>query len=339
MSNMLNTKKLIPCAVAAFMLVMVFDATAQSKEALAQKAYQEAKAAYDAGDMAGSLAKLREAYGHLPDPKLKVSIALRLIDLDRPEEAADELRSVTTSNRNLKTLIAGQLRDLEAVLAKPVRLAVETTPTGAMVQVGEQPPQKTPFRVEMPRGLVVVTIKKVGYKTHTDNVHLRGTRPIKRSYTLEARDSRLQVELTGTSENATVPPIVTIDGNPVEPGVTITIEPGKHTIACGYPKQGPPTTVRVAVPAGKNAVVRCALPEPLAASDAWKTPVGWASVGSGAAAIAAGVGILVSYAVESSTYPEPQYSVSNSSKPVAGGVVAGIGAGLVGMGLGFLLSR
>jgi len=323
------------------LLIVLFagPALAQSKEALAAKAYKEAKVLYEAGDIPGSLAKLREAYKYLPDPKLGISIARRLMDLDRPTEAAEQLRSIETRSRKLKKLIASDLAKLDDILAQPVTLAIETDPPGATVRAGEQPAAKTPVRLSMPRGLVVLTLEKSGYEPITDNVHLRGTKDIKKVYRLTPRDSKLEVELVGVDPEAEVKPVVTVADKVVPLGQAVTVAPGKHTVACGYTDGTPPTVLKVAVPAGKNAVVRCALPEPLTAAASWKTPVGWASVGSGAAALAAGVGILVAYAVEVNQYPEPQYTINSSAKPVAGGVVAGVGAGLVGMGLGFLLSR
>ncbi|MFT7621556.1 MAG: hypothetical protein ACI9WU_000720 [Myxococcota bacterium] len=305
----------------------------------AQEAFEAARVAYENGNFKLSVSKLREAFRWYPDPAIKVSIARRLVDLDEPEEALSELKSIVPKGRRMRKAVEGEIAKVEALLARPVDVTVETDPPGALIKINDEPSKGGPITRGMPRGPLRLAANMPGYKPTGKTVTVKGTKPMKVLLTLGLVYSFLRVELTGVDpERGVGAPVLRVDNKVVTPGTRLELAPGRHTISCGYARGGAPTTLRVNIPEGKDALVRCALPAPIEVASNWKTPAGWASVGSGGAALAVGIGMLVSYAVETSTYQEPRYTIESTSKPLVGGIAAGVGAGLVGLGTWFLLS-
>ena len=322
-------------------VVLVLPAYAQEKDpAKAQAAFEAAKVLHEKGDFAGSLAKLREAYDAYPDPAIKVSIARRLLDMDEPAEALAELSSIETRNRRLKKAVEAEKLRIQDMLAQDVPVLIDTEPAGAMIKIGTGEPVRAPLRRLMKRGSIQVIVTLEGHRALSEVLRIKGTKSINRSYKLDRIVSRLTVEVTGVDpEREEGKPFLKLNGKVVAPGSTHDVDAGRHNIACGYAQGAPPTTLRVRVPEGKNAVIRCAVPAPMDKPISWRAPVGWTSVGTGAAALGAGIGILVSHVMDSSAYEEPRYSITSTSKPVAGGVVTGLGAALVGLGTYLLLSE
>lgn len=315
-------------------------AAAQTDQTRAQRLFQEARQAYEAGDYEGSLAKLREAYKLFPNPVIAVAIARRLIDVDDPEGALAQLEAIESPPRRLRGVIQEETTRITDILAQPVPIVLDTVPPGAMVKLGDASAEQAPIRRSVPRGTLRVRVTLPGYAEQTIELQVKGTRAIQKTFTLVRVASQLIIEIVGTLPDRD-PPIqamVTLDGNPVTPGQPLEVDAGRHEIACSFPGAVAPTTLRVRVPAGKNATVRCALPAPMEEPIHWKTPVGWATVSGGAAALAAGIGLFISYAMDQGAYEEPRYTIDSSSKPLAGGIVTGVGAGLVGLGTYFLLS-
>ena len=324
------------------LLLVLSSATAvaqESAEEQAQVLFQEAREAYEAGDYALSLAKLREAYPLYPDPVIQVAIARRLLDLDRPGEALAELQAIEGAPRRVRTLINTELTRVREVLAQPVTVLIETNPPGAMVRIGEEAPQAAPIRRTMERGEYTINGVFEGYRPLSEQLVVRGSRELRQVLEFEKLLSTLRVELVGavTDRDPPLVPFLRLGDRTIDPGATVELESGRHVVTCGYQGDTAPTTLRVNVPPGRAAVVRCALPAPLEEPTSWRAIAGWTTVGSGAAAIGAGVGVLLSYASDASQYSEPRHTLS-SSKPVVGGVVTGLGAGLLGLGIYFLLS-
>ncbi len=314
-------------------------AVAQTDAEKAEAAFAAAKAAYEKGDHRLSISKLREAYRYYPDPAIMISVARRLLDLDEPEEAMAELNKIVSKNRRLMRAVKAEKEKVAGLLAQPVPVLISTTPAGAMVKVGDDKPAKSPIRKSLPRGKVQLSILLGGYKPFAMELKVKGTKTLRVPIKLKKLISRLRVELRGVDpEREEGTPTLELNGKPVKSGQVQNVEPGRFIAKCGYPKGAPPTVVRFSVPAGKNASIICALPGPLETPRTWKTPVGWSTVSGGAAAVAAGIGIFVSHAVDQGAYEEPRFTVNSTSKPLAGGLVTGLGAGLIGLGTYFLLS-
>lgn len=308
--------------------------------------FQAAKLAYEKGDHKTAIRKLRQAVSLVDDAptqtKLKVTIARRLLDLDEPTEALKELKSIELKRlrraRKLRRLVADEITKVEAILRASVQVIFETLPPDASIRLNADPPQKTPLAIKLPRGDVKVVLGKPGYETIRTRINIKGTETMRRRWVLERKMARLKVSLQNEADWEDAPePVVTLDGRPFPANSSQELEPGKHEISCTYPSHLQSTVLTVSVPAGKETDIRCSLPELADKPGSWKKPVGWASIGGGAAVLATGIGLLASWAVEKSDYPAPQYEV-RSSKPIAGGIATGLGAGLIGFGTYLLLS-
>ena len=330
----------------ASILLTSFSASAQTDPAKAMELFREAKVAFEAGDNKTSVRKLREAVTLVDDAptqaKLKITIARRLLDLNEPTEALKELQSINLKKlrraRSLKRLVQEDIQKVEELLKSPVRVVFETFPPGASIRVNADSPKKTPLTRKLRRGDIKVEIGMPGYKTVRARISVKGSQTMRRRWVLEKKAARVSVRLLNTANWEGAPtPLITVDNEPVVLGEVQELQAGDHTIQCTYPKHPQPTKLTVTLEAGTETTVNCALPEALDRPGSWKQPVGWASVGTGAAALAAGIGLLASWGAETSEYPSPQYTV-NSSKPLAGGIVTGLGAGLVGFGTYLLLS-
>lgn len=313
-------------------------ALADDNKKKAMAAFAAAKEAHRSGNYRLSLRKLREAYALFPNPGIRISIARRLIDLDEPKEALAELQQI--KSRKHRKLVAAEIGKVQDMLAQPVPLAIESSPPGATVIVAGKSPRKTPFRVSLPRGPVEVTVRLSGHESISTTITLKGTKRIRRNFVLKAIRAKLRVLLSNGPLNQAPPSAwIEVDGKRITPGKGFSIEPGRHDIACGYAGAAGPTRLRVKVPAGKAATIRCTLPAAAEQPINWRTPTGWTSIAGGAAAIAAGIALFVSHAADEDTYQEPTYTINGSSKQIGGGIATGIGAGLVGLGTYFLLSK
>jgi hypothetical protein len=308
--------------------------------------FQQARAAYDKGDHKTSVRKLRQALGLVDDAstiaKLKITIARRLLDLDQPIEALKELKSIDRKSlrrvRKLRRVVDEDIVKVTELLKQPVQVVFETLPPGASIRLNADSPKKTPLTLKLPRGDVKLVIRMPGYEPVRERINIKGTRTMRRRWALKEKMSLLTVKLMNQPTWSDAPEaIVMLDGKPVASDEPLEVVSGQRTVECTYPNHPNPTRLTVTVSPGKEATVRCALPESLDKPGDWKKTVGWASIGGGAAVVATGIGLLASWAVETSDYPSPQYEVK-SSKPLAGGIATGIGAGLVGLGTYLLLS-
>lgn len=323
--------------VLPLVLVMALCGAAIAQEPDPQKAkeaFDMAKEAYDRGDYRESIKRLREAYRYYPDPAIRISIAKRWMDLKEPEEAKAELLRITTRKRRLRRMVKKELEAVDQMLATPVLVVLETEPPGATVRIDNRDPLTTPVRRTLERGKVRLLIEKRGFKPISEALEVRGASPLTRKWKLVAFTGKVRLTITGVPEGQQG--TLSFDGSPFASGSEREVPVGTHTVVCGVAGEAP-NTLNIKVLAGKTMAVQCQVPIAVRPSN-WKTPVGWATVGSGIATLAAGVGILVSYAVDLSTYEEPRYTVSESSKPLAGGLVSGVGAGLIGLGTYFLLT-
>ena len=321
--------------IATLLLVATAACAQENDPEKAQEAFEAAKALYDKGDFRGALDKLREAYGHYPDPAIQLSIAKRLLDLDEPEQALAELQAVKAKDKKLKAAVKSEIESVQEILAQPVLVTFETDPPGAMLSIDGAEPMKSPARKSMPRGTVRVVVALSGHETLQENVLIKGTKPFTKAWTLVAMTGNLTIEVLGARPGAN--PYVTLDGKAAVPGRPQAIKAGEHVVTCSMPNE-PVSTLKTTIQAGKNVTLRCALAGPVDKPVPWKKPAGWASVGAGAAAVATGIALFVSYSQDQDTYAEPQYTVEGSSKQWTGGVATGLGAGLIGLGTYWLLT-
>ncbi len=301
----------------------------------AQALFGEAKAAYERGDHKTSIAKLREAFELYPDPMIRVSIAKRYLDLGEPELAEAELQRVDTPNAKVKKTVAEVLATVRDLLAQPVLVTIDTDPSGARVTVDAQRPTKTPARVKLTRGVHRLAISLSGHVTVTETLTVSGTRPIARIYPLTPQNGTLRIQVRGVPEGKVAS--VTLDGQVVEPFAKHVLRAGPHKVSCRV-ADGPAGTLAAIVLAGQEVTVECALPVPIETVADWRRPVGWTSIGAGTAAVATGVALLVLWAVEKRDFPEPQYTI-DSQKPLAGGLVTGLGGVLLGLGTYWVVAK
>ena len=132
---------------------------------------------------------------------------------------------------------------------------------------------------------------------------------------------------------------VTLDDKPVKGGERIRVARGKHWVRCSLGDKHK-NQLMVDVGPGADLDVRCVLTGVTDKEAAeWKTIAGWSSVGVGAAVILTGVALFASYAVDINDYPSPQYNIDSESKRLGGGIATGVGAGLVGLGTYWLLTK
>jgi len=342
----ITTRRLVVLLLAILAHAPVGSAQTETDPNKAMELFQEARDAFDKGDHKTSVRKLRQALKLVDDAptqaKLKITIARRLLDLDQPLEALKELQSIDKKrlrrSRKLRRVVEDDIQKIQALLQNPVQVVFETLPSGASIRLNADSPKKTPLAMKLPRGDVKIVIGLPGYDTVRERLNIKGTRTMRRRWTLQKQMSKLTVKLMNVPSWDDAPEaLVTLDGKPIVAGEALEVMPGKLQVRCTFPEHPSPTNLTVNVPPGKDATVRCSLPEPVNKPGDWKTPVGWASIGGGTAAVAAGIGLLASWAVETSDYPSPQYEVK-SSKPLAGGIVTGLGAGLLGLGTYLLLA-
>jgi len=306
----------------------------------AKASFDAAKTAYEKGNFRESIRLLKEAHTHYSDPVILLTIAKRWMDLGEPEEAQASLESISTKKQRLKRLVESEMKRVKDALLLPVMLHIDATPAGATVQIDGGKSEKTPFRRKMKRGMVKVSVRADGYEPINEMVLVKGTKTIERKFKLREIIAHLSIELVGVSQESKDGKsklILTLDKKPAKAGVLIKVKPGKHQVSCGYSGQTM-NSVRFKVPENKKFKVKCVMAEDQNAIVHWRAPTAWASVGTGAAVMLAGVGVFVAYAIEASNYKEPQYSIDSSSKPLAGGLATGLGAGLVGFGTYLLLT-
>jgi hypothetical protein len=323
-----------------FVIVMCVsvDANAQTRaeQKLARKAYDKAIDAYKSGDHKGAIKYLRDAYSHVPDPSFKISIARRFMELGEPESALKELQEIKAKGGAVRRNIKKEIAKVQEALLIPVQIQIVSKPPGAQVRFSDGTTGKTPFSKKLPRGVAKLTLTLEGYVPRALNITIKGTKTIQRNVTLERVSGRLIIDVIGTAEGQKA--TVSLDGNPVRTNRVVTVPLGKHVIACKTP-DGRKKAMVVSVTTNDKMGVRCVLPTLRVPKTQWKTIAGWSSVGTGAAAIITGIAVFISYANDNSTYSEPRYTVTGSSKPLVGGITTGLGAGLVGLGTYWLLSK
>ena len=298
----------------------------------ARLAYQAAKEAYDRGNFRECIRRLEEAYRWAPHPNIRISIAKRWMDLDEPQRALQVLRAIDPKAlpRKGRKGLEAEIAAVEAKLKTPVQVRIDSRPPGALVQLPGGAIMRAPAQRWLPRGEHSVVLTLDGHERVVRRIRVKGTKPMTFRFELPAVVGRLTVDLTEPDPNV----VLTLDGHPVGHGSTHELSPGTHVVGCRRPgSEGQSMTVTV--PEKRPMSVRCSVPARKPAN--WRTPVGWVSVGSGAAAIATGLALFITFAQEEERYKAPRYSV-DSSKNLTGGIVTGLGAGLVGLGTYFLLT-
>ena len=328
-------------AVALFALFAFSTANAQTTEdkQKAQAAFADAKDLYEKGEHRAAIKKLEYAYSLFPNPAIAITIARRYMDLDEPRAALRELKKLEPAKKKLKEMVEAEIATIEALLAKPVEVTLKSIPPGAMIAIDGGPPSKSPVSANMERGAILVQITLKHHKTVKETVDVKGTKPLEKVWRLEKVGSQLTIRLGNRSTDPKGPtPILTLDGAIITPGQALDVEPGRHTVECGYPGQEARTNLRYKVPAGKTLNVSCALPDPPESPSNWKSPVGWTAIGVGVAAVAGGIAMLAINAINADQYPSPQYQIDENSMPVGGGVATGLGAAALGVGLWMVLT-
>ena len=302
----------------------------------AAKAFEAAKRAKALGNYRRSIKKLRDAYSYLPNPKILVNIARRFIDLNEPQDALKELRSIKTKNRQIRKLVAAEIKKIEELVSKPLLVTFDTEPPGAVVKFENGDALTTPGRRNLKRGEYKVTVALDGYEGAEDVVSVKGIRPVNRSWKLKAFHGQVRIAVGGSPPGEDV--TVLLDDKPVEPGIRHKILRGKHWVKCSI-RGKHENQLMVHVGAGEDLDVRCVLRGITLKKPPWKIIAAWTSIGVGAAVVATGVALFVSHAMDVEQYQPPQYSIESETKLLGGGLSLGVGAGLIGLGTYWLMSE
>jgi len=302
----------------------------------AMKLVDAAKRAKALGNYRRSIEKLREAYKFLPNPKILVNIARRYIDLNEPKDALKELRAIKTGNRQIKKLIAGEIKKIEELVSKPLLVTFDTDPPGALVTFDTGDALTTPGRRNLQRGQYKVTVFLDGYETGRGVVFVKGIRPVNRSWKLKSFHGHLRIAVGGLPAGAEA--TVLLDDKPIEMGIRHKVKRGKHWVKCSLGGEHE-NQLMVDVGAGGDLDVRCMLTGIKVKKAPWKIIAAWTSIGVGAAVVATGVALFVSHSMDVDQYQPPQYSIESDTKQLGGGVSLGVGAGLIGLGTYWLIAE
>jgi hypothetical protein len=300
------------------------------------KLVDAAKRAKALGNNRRSIEKLLEAYKYLPDPRILVNVARRYIDLNEPQNALKELRAIKTGNRQIRKLIAAEIKKIEDLVSKPLLVTFDTEPPGALVTFESGDPLTTPGRRNLKRGQYKVTVFLDGYEKGRGVVSVKGIRPVNRTWKLKSFHGHVRIAVGGLPAGAKA--TVLLDDKPIELGIRHKVPRGKHWVKCSIGGEHE-NQLLVDVGAGGDLDVRCVLTGIKMKKAPWKTIAAWTSIGVGAAVVATGVALFVSHSMDMDQYQPPQYTIESETKQLGGGVSLGVGAGLIGLGTYWLFSE
>jgi hypothetical protein len=323
---------LVVLMVLAFIAPMLVSGGAHAQDPTRAKAlFDEARQLHEDGRTAEALDKLREAYEAYPAEAILVTIANRHIDLGQPEEAAEVLSRI--EDRSLKKQVDKLRKQVEAQLAKPVTVQLSGDPDGATVSIDNGRFRRLPATVQLDRGRHRFVFRADGRKEVEMDKEVKGTKPMEVFVSLPAPPGSWRVAIEPEAPLRDVRIVfngqnLALDESEHLASVTAAREakPGRYKIIClrGM-DEFVSTTVDVA--SGAEATATCYFDSGDSGGGAeagGHAIAKWSTLGAGALGIVVGTILLVSYADDVDTYPEPRYEIS-SSKPAVGGLAVGLG--------------
>ena len=325
-------------------LGLAAEARADGPEAQANQLYNEAKQLVMAGELEKAVEKLSEAWGLFQHPlivKKRGEIREKLLLYE--EAIADYQAFIGKVGRRKKkerTLLENRIQSLQALLQKPVRVSVVSSRPGMKISIDGENAKPAPFDLELTPGEHLAMVKDARFvpterrfrvrAARPDVVRLDGT-PRTGKYIIKAADGTFEgVEISLDQTPLALSPAERAAGETVPRPIPI----GRHGVVCrsdGRPSFFADFEVR----SGQVDTVECRLGAK--SSGALGDPWGWITVGGALAGVAAGTGLLVSYAMDVETAEKNNQDLI-STKHIFGGIALGVGVGL-GIASYFVFTR
>ncbi len=315
-------------------LLAVSVARAGTPEKDANALYEEAKALMSQGDHALAVEKLTTAwatYEHVLILKKRAEAYEKLLDYERAlEDYKVCLERTPVRAKADRKLLSDRIAALEGLLLKPVQVKVVSTPPGAPVAIDGRAPQRAPFTVGLPPGEHVAVVKDPRFEAFERRFRVTTVPGQAVSVELVARRGRVVIRTSHPTLDGVT---ISVDAEPLElaPEERLGRETrpreltvGRHNVVCAT-VGSPNAYVEFDVAEGQVVEVHCQLvvARPSALGDGW----GWTTASLGLAGVAAGTGLLVSYALDVETAEERNQDLI-TNKHYLGGAFLGVGVGL-----------
>lgn len=324
--------KSLALVLALTALAVVARAAPPEKEANAL--YEEGKALMAQGEYARAVETLTAAWAtfeHVLILKKRAEAYEKLLDYENA--LADYrvcLERTAPRNKADRKQLSERITALEALLERPVEVKVTSTPPGAMVQVDQGAAQRTPYTASLVPGEHRVVVADPRFRDAEKRFRVTTVAAQAVALELTAKQGRFVLR---TSEETLAEVSVSIDAEPVELAAEERLNRatrprdlsvGKHNAVCSTPGS-PSAYVEFTVEEGQVAEVQCQLvvARSSALSDGW----GWTTASLGIAGVAAGTGLLVSYALDVQTAEDRNQDLI-TNKHYIGGTLLGVGVGL-----------
>ena len=277
--------------------------------------------------------KLQRAYRFCEHPNILVSIANRFVELQQPEKAREALSKIQNPDARLRRLLTKVRKRIEEQLQKPIVVSVRARPAGASVSVDGGRFVRLPAELTLRRGTRRFTFRAPGRRDKTVTRTLVGMQPVTVSTVLPQAFGRWKIALkSGSLKNVRIlfnGRIVGLTSRERAQRITYarSVAPGRYTVNCLQGVDGV-ANVTVVVKSNEVSVGLCDFPQK-GLSGTGKI-VAWTGIGLAAASLAAGIGVLASYADDVATYKPPQYRIE-STKPAGGALllITSVGFGVV----------
>jgi hypothetical protein len=311
-----------------------FGALAQSKEEKAHKLYLDARNYYQNARFEDAVTALEQAYGLFPQPIILVKLAEAYEKLGQLEKALDAYRQVgKVDDEEVGNRVINSIRTLEAAVSRPVQVHFVSKVPGVRVDVGGKV-LDLPAALPLKRGPQRVRAVRDGYKPLELTVDVAGQGPQVVEIELSPMMGSVVIRSATGSFNAQQ---LWLDDIPLElqPGesdsetVARPLPSGRHTLVCGPDLAGDGRSFYVQP--GMSTEVDCggAVVTSGASTGGDDETWAWVAASGALASTVAGALLLVDYEndkdLDAST---DAVRIVSSSKPIAGGVLVGLGGAL-----------
>ncbi|MCB9729173.1 MAG: PEGA domain-containing protein [Deltaproteobacteria bacterium] len=347
--NPTNIHRLSPPARAALALLVLagsWGAAAPAMatvedEAAAHELYQQAADDFEARDYEAAAEKLTRAYALFPKPIILIKKGEALEQLGRVEEAYELVRDVVPDDKRMEPKLRALVARLERVLERPIKVSVLSgSLTGARIILdGQDTGQVTPTVLDVPRGNHDLRLEKLGYRPYERAIDAKGVDLIVVEGQLVRLMGRVRVRLgTGNFTDT----VAYLDGNRLQPVFStdqatplVDVPIGAHTLECRRERE-PVERVEIVLEADATVDHLCLASGPSASRG--RRALAWTLLGAGAAGLAGGAVLLVSYQSDLDHGKETNQRVE-SNKQIFGPVALGLGVAAVTTGIILLAKR
>lgn len=304
----------------------------KENEIKANSLYLQAKDHFEKLEFDEALRKLDEAFNLFPIPLILFQKAKVYEKMGRIEDSYETLKSIKSNDPKIKKRVETEMKNTEAILAKPILVSIVTDVSGVEVKIDDKKElYKTPFDIELKRGKHKFVFYKPGFKRLEKQFEVKGIFPMVYKEKMEVLKGRYVIQ---TDSGSLGDLKILVDNNEMvlseneQMGVQSNvreIQIGSHNLICKKDGYLPLITPFV-VKEGEVANILCKFEKPPSIG-IWP----WVAAGGGAVFLGIGTLLLISYFNDKDELEKkPEGTKLESNKHIFGGMflAMGIGAGV-----------